>query len=73
MCALVSCGIRGDLWSILYPCGGCSPLQALKSSEELVAALGRQIGAVSYSQAAVVTGNTNNPNTCWRDSSAGNK
>lgn len=56
MCALVSCAIRGGLWSLLYPHGGCSPMHSLKASEEFVAALCRQIGAASHSQAAVLLG-----------------
>ncbi|KAF1441782.1 hypothetical protein FQV07_0011647, partial [Pygoscelis papua] len=36
-------------------------------------ALYRQIGAASHSQALVLMGDFNHPDTCWRDNTAGHK
>lgn len=51
MYALGRCAVRGGLWSLLYPYGKFSSVQNLKASEELVAALCREIGSASHSQA----------------------
>lgn len=73
MPALVSCAVRGGLWSLLHTYRKCCPMLNLKASEELVAALYRQIGTASHSRAAILMENFNHPDICWRDSSAGNK